>query len=252
MAVGKTSSVAAWKAKHEKGQVYLLSFRKQRSHLFDHGSWFRILSIQIPVVQRDFLQQTSLLVIPLDVLWLELLLDSLRTSARHFFEYHHNASDCMTTVAKSRWFVMIRYIDCIFLYVSYFSCSRLGKGNCNFESLDFETGSCKLPAFFVLVRFVLGRKNMDGEYGDVSRSRNSFKYVQGGWRVTEHFPKQLMTFLSCNANLRVTSSGQPSPPLLRLLPASEEDRKANQRNNCVKAFQTHKLLHTLCISLHSV
>lgn len=252
MAVGKRSSVAAWKAQHEKGQVYLLSFRKHRSHLFDHGSWFRILSIQIPVVQRDFLQQTSLLVITLDVLWLELLLDSLRTSARHFFEYHHNASDCMTTVAKSRWFVMIRYIDCIFWHVSYFSCSKLGKGNCNFESLDFETGSCKLPAFFVLVRFVLGRKNMDGEYGDVSRSRNSFKYVQGGWRVTEHFSKQLMTFLSWNANLRVTSSGQPSPPLLRLLPPSEEDRKANQRNNCVKAFQTHKLLHTLCISLHSV
>ena len=194
MAVGKTSSVAAWKAQHEKGQVYLLSFRKHRSHLFDHGSWFRILSIQIPVVQRDFLQQTSLLVITLDVLWLELLLDSLRTSARHFFEYHHNASDCMTTVAKSRWFVMIRYIDCIFLYVSYFSCSRLGKGNCNFESLDFETGSCKLPAFFVLVRFVLGRKNMDGEYGDVSRSRNSFEICARGMESDSAFLKAAHDF----------------------------------------------------------
>ena len=82
---------------------------------------------------------------------------------------------------------MIRYIDCIFLYVSYFSCSRLGKGNCNFESLDFETGSCKLPAFFVLVRFVLGRKNMDGEYGDVSRSRNSFEICARGMESDRAF-----------------------------------------------------------------
>ena len=89
---------------------------------------------------------------------------------------------------------MIRYIDCIFLYVSYFSCSRLGKGNCNFESLDFETGSCKLPAFFVLVRFVLGRKNMDGEYGDVSRSRNSFEICARGMESDSAFLKAAHDF----------------------------------------------------------
>lgn len=214
MAVGKTSSVAAWKAQHEKGQVYLLSFRKHRSHLFDHGSWFRILSIQIPVVQRDFLQQTSLLVIALDVLWLELLLDSLRTSARHFFEYHHNASDCMTTVAKSRWFVMIRYIDCIFLYVSYFL--DLGKATAtlnrwtskqaaaNYQPFSFLSGSSWVARTWMgSMEMCRGHgilSNMckgDGEWQRISLSSSWLSLVEMQICAWHHLVSPLLLFFAC-------------------------------------------------------
>ncbi len=106
---GKKSSATAWKAKTWKRTrtcfnlplthlelspaclqmpaEFSYVFWKRRGHLSImnlNSGYYLTISIQIPVTQRHFLQQTSLLVIPLDVLWLQLLLDSLRTSARHF------------------------------------------------------------------------------------------------------------------------------------------------------------------------
>jgi len=147
------------------------------------------------------------------------------------------------------WFVILIVFSGTFLI---FLAQNLGKATATLNRWTSKQAAANYQPFSFLsgsswvARTWMGSMEMCRGHGIL------LKYVQGGWRVTEHFSKQLMTFLSWNANLRVTSSGQPSPPLLRLLPPSEEDRKANQRNNCVKAFQTHKLLHTLCISLHSV
>ena len=147
------------------------------------------------------------------------------------------------------WFVIVILIvfSCTFLI---FLAHDLGKATATLNRWTSKQAAANYQPFSFLsgsswvARTWMGSMEMCRGHGILS------KYVQGGWKVTEHFPKQLMTFLSWNANLRVTSSGQPSPPLLRLLPPSEEDRKANQRNNCVKAFQNTNcftLFASLCI-----
>ena len=145
------------------------------------------------------------------------------------------------------WFVILIVFSCTFLI---FLAHDLGKATATLNRWTSKQAAANYQPFSFLsgsswvARAWMGSMEMCRGHGIL------LKYVQGGWRVTAHFSKQLMTFLSCNANLCVTSSSQPSPPLLRLLPASEEDRKANQRNNCFKALTASHSLHLFAFSLY--